>query len=1071
MSLSLRPKWQLAGALALTLAAVGAREAAAQNATVTGKVTNTEGAPLAGAVVAIRDLATSAATNVNGVYTITVQAAQVRGQTVVITARSIGFASQTKNIVLSPGTVTADFSLATDPLKLDELVVTGVSEATSTKKLSFAVGKVDEETIQNVPAANPLQALTGKVSGARVVTPGGAPGAEAAVRLRSATSLTPGASQQPLLVVDGVITKGTLADLNAQDIENIEILKGAASAGIYGSDAAGGVINVMTKRGKSAPDGKTVVTLRNEVGFSKLPKKLDLNESSDCPSSEWVTTNGQTDYRRTSTGSVICNNRSIFFDQPFPAAAPWRYQQDNLLGNGIFFTNYLGVGRRMGGTNFSLSGENTSNDGIIDINSANDFGFKRQNIRLNVDQVVSDKIDFSAGGFYNTSNNVVTAVGAGSPFFSILFMPGDVDLNRQNTNGQDYLVTAGRQGATPSQDANPLYTAANQQNREDRTRIQGNFRGRYRPTEWLSFEGTFGYDRATRNYRSFTDKGTLQATGAPGLGNLTLFNGSTTALNAQVTAILQKRFDQLNTIFRASYLYEDEANNTQQNNGTSLTAVGVPQIDNVPIESRNATTYNNRLRAKNVFGQLSLDFKDRYILDGMLRSDNSSLFGADERSRTFYRISGAWRVTQDIKLPGIDELRLRASRGTAGLRPPFEAQYETFVVGAGSITPGVLGNKNLKPAYSEENEFGGNIEFGKRFVLEYTYSTRKTFDQILPVPLPGVAGFSSQWRNAAQLDGNTHELAFGALLVNSRDVNWRLNVTWDRTRQTVAKLDAPPFQTGPGGGCFSGGPNQTNCVFIVKEGETFGAMYGTRWAKTFDDLKNNPDVKAGRLPNDPNAYVVNPEGLLVLKTQRGTAAESPIRFFDETGNSNVKIGDANPDFQMGFNTTVTWKGLALYGLVDWTKGGDIYNLPRQWLSRSEFRAKEVDQRGRADADKVAAAFYGRVNDANGYNDFYVENGTFARLRELRADYTFNRGQLKSIGIDRVFDRIRVGVVGRNLVTWTDYSGMDPETSSVAVNSGTGTGAYAGRGDATTFRFDAFGYPNFRTFSLVLDLGF
>ncbi|MCU0626709.1 MAG: TonB-dependent receptor plug domain-containing protein, partial [Gemmatimonadaceae bacterium] len=156
-----------------------------------------------------------------------------RGQSVALTARYIGFTPQTRTVVLS-GTVTADFRLVRDPLRLNQVVVTGVAEATETRKLPFAVGKVDAEVIEQVPALNPASALVGKVAGARVVTPSGLPGAETAVRLRSATSLTPGASQQPLLVVDGIITKGSLADINVLDIESIEVLKGPASAGRLG---------------------------------------------------------------------------------------------------------------------------------------------------------------------------------------------------------------------------------------------------------------------------------------------------------------------------------------------------------------------------------------------------------------------------------------------------------------------------------------------------------------------------------------------------------------------------------------------------------------------------------------------------------------------------------------------------------------------------------------------------------------------------------------------------------------------------------------------------------------------
>ncbi|MFZ5624773.1 MAG: SusC/RagA family TonB-linked outer membrane protein [Gemmatimonadota bacterium] len=1079
MSLSLRPKWLLAGLIALA-AAVGARDAAAQGAVVTGKVTTSDGAPLGGAVVQIRELATSAATNVNGVYTIHLGAGQVRGQTVAITARAIGFGSVTKNIVLSAGTVTADFTLAADPLKLDELVVTGVAEATSTKKMTFSVGRVDEETLQNVPSVNPLGSLTGKVSGARVVS-NGTPGSETAVRLRGATSLTPGASQQPLLVVDGIITKGSLADINAEDIESIEVLKGAASAGIYGSDAAAGVINIITRRGRNAPDSKTVVTLRGEYGLTDVQRKVALNQATNC-----LDRNGN-DFPRRADGTVNCPNRSIFYDQDYPAAAPFRYQQDNLVGNGQFYTGYLSLGRRQGGTNFQASVEQQGNQGIIDVPGVNLDGFKRTNVRLNVDQVVSPTIDISVGGFYNTSSNQLAGcgsggicIGTGSPFFGALFVAPDVDLLAPNTNGQPFRVDASRLGATPSTDINPLYTVLTTNTNENRNRVQGSFRGRWRPTEWFSFDVTYGYDRSKNEFRNFVDKGTLNVSGQATTGTLFISNFETTAQNVQLTGALTRKFGDLNTILRGSYLYEDEFNNYVRGSGSKLQAFGVPTLDNTSTDSRSVSSFQTRLRARNLFGQLSLDWREMLILDGLVRRDNSSLFGQDNRSRTFYRVSGAWRITQLARIPGIDELRVRASRGTAGLRPPFEAQYETFNVSATGITPGVLGNRNLKPAYSEENEFGVNIDFLRNFSLEYTYADKKTKDQVLAVPLSSVAGFSSQWRNAGQLNANTHELALGVLLINKKDLNWRLNITGDRTRQKVASLDAAPFVTGAGAQNCNNSPTQSNCLFIVKPGESFGAMYGTRWVRSFAELLDNPANRNANL--DPNNYVVNPDGLLVLRSQRGTASETPIKYVAPDGATQVKIGDANPDFTLGFNTTFQWKGLSLYGLVDWTKGGDIYNLPQQWLMRSEFRSAAVDQRSRPGAgctpqgggeacQRLAAAYYAKINDANSFSDYFVEDGSYARLRELRLDYTFNNSQLAGIGLGRVFDRVRVGVVGRNLLTWTNYSGLDPEASSPGTANGRGTGSLAGAGDAATFRFDNFGYPNFRTFSFVLELGF
>ena len=171
------------------------------------------------------------------------------------------------------------------------------------------------------------------------------------------------------------------------------------------------------------------------------------------------------------------------------------------------------------------------------------------------------------------------------------------------------------------------------------------------------------------------------------------------------------------------------------------------------------------LRAKNAFFVSTFEIKDRYILDGVIRRDESSLFGAKQRAQTYNRLSAAYRVSEDLKIPGIDEFKLRASYGTAGLRPTYDAQYETLQITGGSPQKVTLGNPNLKPAFSTEKEYGFNLNFLQKFTLEYSYSDKITKDQILEVPLSAAAGYRTQWQNAGTLAGNTHELAASALLL------------------------------------------------------------------------------------------------------------------------------------------------------------------------------------------------------------------------------------------------------------------------------------------------------------------
>jgi len=266
--------------LGVLLLAGGATSIAAQTpATITGRVTGDRGQPLGGATVQILGTNFVAATTTAGTYNLVVSARAALGQTVILTVRYLGHAAQTRSVQLTGGSQTQNFQLVADPFKLDEVIVTGVVDATSSKKLAIAVGTVSEAQLQAVPARDAIGALVGKVSGVKVSAGSGRPGLASQVRLRSATSLTDGADQQPLIIVDGIITQGSLADINVQDIERIEVLKGPAAGSLYGSSAASGVVQIFTKRGKSGAEGKTNIVYRGEYGQSGVVKFLDVNQS------------------------------------------------------------------------------------------------------------------------------------------------------------------------------------------------------------------------------------------------------------------------------------------------------------------------------------------------------------------------------------------------------------------------------------------------------------------------------------------------------------------------------------------------------------------------------------------------------------------------------------------------------------------------------------------------------------------------------------------------------------------------------------------------------------------------
>jgi hypothetical protein len=247
----------------------------------------------------------------------------------------------------------------------------------------------------------------------------------------------------------------------------------------------------------------------------------------------------------------------------------------------------------------------------------------------------------------------------------------------------------------------------------------------------------------------------------------------------------------------------------------------------------------------------------------------------------------------------------------------------------------------------------------------------------------------------------------------------------------------------------AGGQGQD--VFYYKEGESLGIIYGQKWVRSFEELKANP-ANANAVASD---YVVNPLGFLVKASQRGTAAEVPIQYVDATGNQ-FKIGDVNPDFSFGWSNNLRIKGLGIYALFDGQKGGQIYNFTKQWMFQ-DFRHADEDQSGKPQDQKIALPFFsgGLYNGLNA-SDYFVESGSYMKLRELSVSYDLGVRQLERVGLGRYTNNIKVALIGRNLYTWTNYTGFDPDVTS---------------GSDFNFRIDGFRYPQFRTITGQVTVGF
>jgi TonB-linked SusC/RagA family outer membrane protein len=1076
----------------------------AQGGRIEGTVRSITGDPLVNARVAVVGRTFSATTDARGFYRIS----DVPPGTYSVRGTLVGYSPVTvSNLTVAAGLpVTANMEMTQAVVSLEEVVITGTIGETRKADLPFTVASIKSEDLP-VPRSDALSTLQGKVAGAIVVSGSGRPGAASTILLRGATAIdASGRSQEPLYVVDGVILGSSMVDLSSLDVESVEIVKGAAAASLYGSRAASGVVQIRTRRGASLAEDQVNFTVRSEYGINQLPGKFDLakhhqfqmntagtkflqkvgNNLVEC---DWLDCTGWRYAGQLMTGvgaDTLGNQWNTIQDLSWPGTT---YDQvERFFDGGNMAQQYVAAEGRSGNTNFHASWSNLRQQGVM----LGQDGDARNNFRVNVDQSIG-AFGIGVSAFYGYDKQDA----ASGALFDLTRMPAGVDLltlNRCPTAGctmtwqEPRLLSSGQQDPNDvylqpdpfnNESANPLYTALNDNNFAYRGRFLGSASARWSPLSWVSFDATASYDRLDYRRQNYTFKGYKSTTNSQNtmLGNMLRRHELQQAFNASADVTLSKTFGDLVTRTQFRYLAEFDDYEFTQASGARFAVAEVPTLDNLDPTTVSATSGLQPVRADGYFGIANLVYKDRYILDGLVRNDGSSLFGPDARRQWYYRLAGAWRVGRDLNLSGVDELKVRAAYGTAGGRPNFAAQYETYSVSGGQVSPVTLGNNDLKPELSKELEAGIDLLMFGRVGVTVDYSRRKTSDQLLRVPLPAFAGFTTQWQNAGTLEGNTWEATVDLAMVQTRNVRWTAKVLFDRTRGKITELNVPPFTYGGFGG------NSTD-VFYAREGENVGTIYGYKYATSCGDLLGGAGVTTC------DEFAVNGDGLLVwvgpggsLSNPRwGTTSPFTFGFLGQrrtlnwgspvlgwgldpmTGDTTnfLPIGKTNPDFHFGLSNSLRVGGLSVYGLVEWTQGFTVYNVPQQWSIFKTY-AGIMDQADKADADQKPVGYYNDLYGIAGLSpvNYFVQDGSFAKIREISLTYRFDREQLARIGFLRPFDGLTVSLIGRNLLTFSDYNGYDPETGSGGGDTGS----------AAIARVDGYQYPNFRTFSASIQVNF
>ncbi len=982
---------------------------------VKGTVTNAkDGSPLPGVTVVVKgQIQHGTVTDAEGNYTLEIP---VNAKTLEFTF--VGMKTLDVNI---DGQTKIDVQLEPDVFGLDEVVVTGVANGTATKNLGFAMTKVDEKMLQTVPALDASTALYGKVAGINVVQTQG--DAAASVTLRGAKSIFGNIS--PLIIVDGMLTTQGLGDIDANDIEKIEVIKGAAASSLYGSLAAGGVIQIITKRGRK--EKGLHVNYRFEYGISDLQK--DYPAAMKHP------------FQVNSDGSFVLESGQRVLDT-VNTWHPYQHYYDNigtLMSNQPYMDNYISLSSSGDKYSFFGSFDAQKKGGIVSILDPD----TKQNVRINMDLFPTQKFTARISTSYTKENwTPVSRNNQGTFFSTILLVEPFINLSEKDEDG-DYAVKPEGFDIQNFNGTNIMYQYSKWETVRENQRFVGGIDLKYQFTNSLSASFAQSMDKKWYYGSTYYPKGYKTATNNPTLnnGNYAISSSRSSYMVTSAQINYNKTFNDFQMGLVGKWLYEHRLEDGYNANGQNLTTPGIYDLGITEVDNRNMGSWQREYKTENFFINGDFNYKDKIIANGLVRWDGSSLFGENARWQTFYRVSLAYRLTKDLNIPGFQELKLRLSYGTAGRRPVWQGQYETYSVSSSSITGDRLGNKNLKPAVNKEWEFGVDGAFLEKYSFQINYSPSVVYNDFIWRNLSAVTGFRQQYQNLGAVKSNSFEIQFGADWIQNKNFTWTMNLTFDRIRSEITDLGGiPPF---------------TNGIYRVEVGAPVGIFYGHKVMTSLDELTTddqgyvNNAWNVGYDPDDmsnnytKDAFTVNNLGYVVLKETIGTPEEEAIFVMDEKSGAKkqMKIGDRNPLFKVGLANTFTFfKHLQLYFLLDWKQGGDKYNMTRQYMYFS-YRHNDQVEMGEKGHHVNFSSSASSIYDANNYCSAFVENATYLKIRELSLSYTFNN-------VAKFFDMIRLSVIGRNLFTISGYNGYDPE------------GYY-----------EYFPYPIFRTFSGSLQVTF
>lgn len=1007
--------------------------AAVAQVRISGRVTGPDGNGLTGISVVVKNTTYGASTDASGNYSFS---ADLKPGTYPVEFSGIGFKTKTEQLSVSGSEATVNVQLTEDPLGLDEVVVTGTSQGTTRRQLGSFISTVKADELTRGATGNVLAALQGKTPGAQIIQNSGDPGGSVSVRLRGISTIN--SSSEPLYIVDGVIVSNSarrvtntqaaydglispapnrLVDINPADIERIEVLNGAAAAAIYGSRANAGVVQIFTKRGSS---GAPVVSFTTSVNLNQLRKDPGVNEAP-------VKFGGPTDGPTAQTQDIL--TPALTNTTPVTRYNYWDY----IFRDGFGTDNNISVRGGKDKTKYYVSASYFYNQGII-----KNTDFRRYSFRANLDQEIASWVSFSAGLNYTNSkaNEKPDGNSFYSPMNSVTIIGNFHNIWERDANGN--LKAVGERGRV-----NPVSIIEDLKQQQETNRIISSLGIKLKPFRDFTLDYTMGIDNIAQMGTTYIPPYTYNASPDFWGGGISLDpsqNGYASAgnnqqflINHEINATLNKNITaDLNSTTQLGYSVQYEKGNYTVLQGRGL----APFVQTVQGASTVLPGFDQRseISISGGYLQQNFKFKNRYFLTAAGRIDGSSVFGEDERTQFYLKLSGSYILSDESFFESLGSwwnyAKLRFAYGESGNLTGIGA-YSRFniynaspLVGRTALmSPGQLANENVKPEVQDELEIGADMAFlQNRIKLTFNWYSKKVNDLLIGRFIAPSTGYTSLLDNVGVVSNKGVEVMLGLTPVKTKDLTWDVDILFNKNKNRVENIPQGLIQYNLPAGAIS-----------LLPGYSAGVFYGFFFAKDANgnDIKNAQGIPVQERGIQNSFSTYTPQ-----RDANGLPTGTPLR---------KVIGDPNPDWTGTLTTSLTYKRLSFRGQFDAVQGVDVFN--------ADFRTRQGVGNGKEFAEREHRGELprGYISSIYAIEQWRIDDGSFVKLRELSISYNLGR-------LNKAISDFTLTFAGRNLISWDNYKGFDPETN-------------AGGGSTIARGIDFGNVPIPRTYSFAVNVKF